>query len=85
MNNFDWLLCEIIKEYREFGNPLEKAYLTLVDYDIKKSKPLFETNQHSIDKTKVERLVYQYIVKEFNDKETEKLWEALENGEDANN
>lgn len=79
MTNFEWLLHEIIQEYREFGNPIEKAYLNLVNYDITKLKPIFETNYNSIDKTKVERLVYQYILREFNDNETEKLLEDLEN------
>ena len=79
MTNFEWLLSELVKEYGDLGNPLEKAYLALVHYDIKRSKPIFEVNQHNFDKNKFERLLYQYIVKEFNDNETEKLWEDLEN------
>lgn len=79
MTNFEWLLTELVKEYGEFGNPLEKAYLAVVHYDIKRAKPIFEVNQNEFSKNKFERLLYQYLVKEINDQETEKLWEDLEN------
>lgn len=77
MTNFEWLLSELIKEYGEFGNSLEKAYLAAVHYDIKRAKPIFEVNQNEFSKNKFEQLLYQYIVKEIDEQETEKLWEEL--------
>lgn len=79
MTNFEWLLTEIVEEYAEFGNKLEKAYLQEVRYDIKKAKPIFEVNAHNVTKNDIERLIYQYIIKELNDQETDQLWEVLEN------
>ena len=61
-----------MQEYVFFGNPLETAYLSRVDYNVKKLKPLFEANQYRMDKSKIERLVYQYIVKEMNEQENER-------------
>lgn len=79
MTNFEWLLTEIIKEYGECGNKLEKAYLAEVRYNIKKIQPILEVNAQNIDKTWIERLTYQYILKELKAKEIDKLWEDLEN------
>lgn len=79
MTNFEWFLSEIVKEYGEFGNNLEKAYLAEVHYNIKRAKPIFEVNAHNIDKSFIEQLTYQYILKELAAQEISKLREDLEN------